>query len=105
MKGDRIRTVRKDNWKLFVEKPGFYKPVDLTNWSDWRAPDGITIIAPVEQANPSQYPGIKPEPMEGEKFLFNMNEDISEMVNVWDENPGIVAELESEYKRFKASLK
>jgi len=104
MRGDKIRAARKNEWKLFVEKPDFYKPVDLTNWVDWRAPDGKTIIAPFEQATPAQYPGIKPEPMEGENFLFNMEDDISEMVNRWDENPEVVTALKEEFERFKSSF-
>ena len=56
-------------------------PVDLATWSDWRGPDGTSIIAPYEQADPSMYPGVKPEKMEGDKFLFNLREEISEMTN------------------------
>ncbi len=105
MKGDRIRTIRKDDWKLFLEPPDFYQAVDLANWSDWRGPDGTTIIAPFEQANPSQYPGIKPEAMEGERFLFNLQEDISELVNVSENNQDIIDELEKERSMFMNSLK
>lgn len=104
MRGDQIRTVRKGDWKLFIGKPRFYHPVDLETWADRRAPDGKTIIAPFEQATPAQYPGIKPEEMEGETFLFNLREDVAEMHNVADENPGIVAELQQEYEKFRASL-
>jgi uncharacterized sulfatase len=104
MRGNEIRTVRKGDWKLFFGKPAFYKPVDLENWSDWRGPDGATIIAPYEQANPSMYPGVKPEAMEGEKFLFNLKEDISEMVNRVETHLDVVEELENEYSNFQATL-
>ncbi|MBA7524233.1 hypothetical protein ES705_16370 [subsurface metagenome] len=102
-----IRTVRKDEWKMYVEKPEFYKPVDLEKWVDTRAPDGTTIIAPYEQAKPTpaQYPGIIPEKMEGDIFLFNLQKDISEMNNVSEANPEIVKALDEEYIKFKASLK
>jgi len=104
MRGDEIRTVRKGDWKLFIGIPRFYEPVDLETWSDWRAPDGVTIIAPFEQATPAQYPGIIPEEMEGEVFLFNLKEDLSERVNLAGEHPDKVEELTREYDNFLSTL-
>ena len=104
MSGDKIRTIRKGDWKLFLTKPGFYEATDLSTWSDWRAPDGTTIIAPVEQATPAMYPGVKPEWMEGEVFLFNLKDDISEMVNRSDKEAEIISDLQDEYQRFQESL-
>ena len=104
MKGDKIRTVRKGTWKMYIGKPEFYRPVDLANWVDKRAPDGITIIAPQEQATPAQYPGIKPLKMDGNIFLFNLEKDISEMSNVSASHPEIVADLKKEYDAFTSSL-
>ena len=104
MRGDGIRTVRKGDWKLFIGKPRFYELVDLETWSDWRAPDGKTIIAPFEQATPAQYPGIIPEEMEAEVFLFNLKADISERVNLAGEHPEIVDELTREYQNFLSTL-
>ena len=72
---------------------------------DKRAPDGTTIIAPYEQATPAQYPGIKPEKMDGEVFLFNLPNDIAEMNNVSEEYPDVVKALDEEFKKFAASLK
>jgi hypothetical protein len=105
MRGETIKTVRKGEWKLFVEKPGFYRPVDLATWVDKRAPYGTTIIAPYEQATPAQYPGIKPMKMDGDIFLFNLGNDIGEMTNVAGENPGVIEALEEEYNKFMTSLK
>jgi uncharacterized sulfatase len=104
MRGSTIRTIRKDQWKLYIENPRFYDPPDLENWVDKRAPDGLTIIAPYEQATPAQYPGIKPLDMEGETFLFNLEKDIAEMKNVAGENPKIVSALMEEYLQFMNSL-
>jgi uncharacterized sulfatase len=104
MRQDQVRTVRKGDWKLFIGRPRFHQHVDPETWIDERAPDGITIIAPFEQATPPQYPGIIPEVMEGEIFLFNLREDPSEMINLAGENPEMVTELENEYKKFMASL-
>lgn len=105
MKGDRIRTVRKGAWKMYIGKPDFHRPVDLANWVDKRAPDGTTIIAPPEQATPAQYPGIKPWKMDGDIFLFDLEQDISEMSNISGSHPEIVAELEKEYNAFTSSLR
>ena len=85
---------------MYVEKPSFYKKPNLTNWKDKRGPDGTTIIAPYEQATPAMYPGVKPEKMEGEVFLFNLDKDIAEMHNVAEENPEIVAALQEEYEEY-----
>ncbi len=104
MRGDELITVRKGDWKLFLKRPRFYEPVDLANWSDWRAPDGKTIIAPFEQADPSMYPGVKPEKMEGNLFLFNVQEDISEMVNRSASERAIINELRQESSNFEKSL-
>lgn len=104
MRGDQIITIRKGDWKLFVEKPRFYTPPNLETWSDFRAPDGKTIIAPFEQATPAQYPGIKPVKMEGDIFLFNLRDDPSEMVNLADKHPEKIKELQEEYDAYKKSL-
>jgi uncharacterized sulfatase len=105
MRQDQIRTVRKGDWKLFIGRPRFHQPVDLETWSDWRAPDGKEIIAPFEQATPAEYPGILPEEMPGELFLFNLKEDIAEMNNLADEYPEKVEELQTEYEAFMATLR
>ena len=104
MRGGTIRTIRKDQWKLYIENPRFYHPPDLENWVDRRAPDGVTIIAPYEQATPAQYPGIKPLDMDGEIFLFNLEKDVAEMDNVARENPEIVIALKEEYLKYMNSL-
>ena len=59
----------------------------------------------IEQATPAQYPGIIPEKMDGDVFLFNLREDISEMNNVSASNPEIVKTMNEEFERFRASLK
>jgi len=104
MRGDEVRTVRKGTWKLFLKKPKFYRPVDLENWKDKRAPDGVTIIAPEEQATPGQYPGIRPEHMAGDFLLFNLSEDISEMKNRYDKNLEKVKALKKSYHQFIISI-
>lgn len=106
MHNSSIMSVRKGNWKLFVHEPRYWKPIDLSKWKDKRAPDGITIIAPMEgQANPGMYPGIKPMKPEKKIQLFNLKTDPTEENDLSDEKPEIVEELMNEYKEFEASCK
>ncbi len=104
MKNSEIQTIRDGKWKLFLKEPPYYKEVDLTNWKDPRAPDGKTIIAPTEQANPADYPGIKPEKMEGEMLLFNLEDDPAESKNLIESFPGIKDKLVKQYINFQKSL-
>jgi uncharacterized sulfatase len=105
MHNEHILSIRKGDWKLFVREPRYYKEVDLSTWKDKRAPDGTTIIAPIEgQANPGMYPGIKPSKPENEIQLFNLKNDITESKDLSKEKPEIVEELMREYKAFEASI-
>ncbi len=107
MRNSDIMTVRVGDWKLFVKEPRYYKDVDLSTWSDWRAPDGKTILAPIEgQATPNQYPGIVPlKPKDKVQIqLFNLRNDPTESKNLASKYPKLVDELMQEYKSFGASL-
>lgn len=104
MKNSEIRTIRDGKWKLFLTMPDFYKEVDLKNWNDRRAPDGKTIIAPFEQATPADYPGVKPEKMEGKTFLFDLESDPAENTNLAGDYPKITKKLIGKYSRFLKSL-
>ncbi len=107
MRNSDIMTVRLGDWKLFVKEPRYYKEVDLGTWSDWRGPDGTTIIAPIEgQATPHDYPGIVPlRPKERVEIqLFNLITDPTESHNLASKYPKIVEELMQEYERFKSSF-
>ncbi|MCF8362923.1 MAG: sulfatase-like hydrolase/transferase [Prolixibacteraceae bacterium] len=101
MINDRIMAVRKGDYKLFVKKPRYGRlPSD---WVDPRGPDGETILAPMEQAGPEDYPGILPEKPESDIQLFNLRKDITESNNLKDEMPDKVDELLKDYHRFKKS--
>ncbi len=104
MKDTVIRTIRDGKWKLFLTKPDFYKETDLKNWTDKRAPDGTTILAPVEQATPADYPGIKPGKMEGELLLFDLEKDPTETTDLSREYPLIQKELVRKYQEFLQSI-
>lgn len=107
LRNSDIMSVRLGDWKLFVKEPRYYKEVDLSTWSDWRGPDGETILAPVEgQATPAQYPGIVPlRPKDKVEIqLFNLINDPTESNNLASKYPELVEELMEVYKSFKESL-
>jgi uncharacterized sulfatase len=100
MKDTTIRTIRDGKWKLFVKTPDFFKEPDLKNWKDGRGPDGTTIIAPMAQATPADYPGIKPEKLVGEMFLFDLENDPAESTDLSEKYPQIKKKLLGEYHDF-----
>jgi uncharacterized sulfatase len=104
MRDTKIRTIREGEWKLFVAPADFYKEVDLKNWSDPRGPDGTTIIAPEQQATPANYPGVKPNKIEGNGLLFNLEKDPGETTNLANEYPEIKEKLMQQYHQFLNSL-
>ena len=104
MKGTTIKTIRDGKWKLFVAPSDFYKEVDLKNWSDPRAPDDSTIIAPFEQATPNDYPGVKPNKINGKVLLFDLDKDPSETINLANEYPEVKEKLMQKYEAYLNSL-
>lgn len=104
MKNQEIKTIRDGKWKLFVARPDFYKSVDLSSWKDPRGPDGKTIIAPYSQSTPADYPGVRPETMEGDFLLFNLEDDPAESTDMSAMYPEIKRDLISKYERFMESL-
>ena len=104
MHNSTIMSVRKGDWKLFVNRPQEYKKVNLETWIDKRAPDGITIIAPYEQATPAQYPGIKPVVSKNEIQLYNLKTDPTESNDLAEEKPEIVEELVQLYREFEVKM-
>ncbi len=99
---DRIMSVRKGDYKLFVDIPRYKRlPSD---WVDSRGPDGTTILAPMEQATPAQYPGVIPEKSENKIQLFNVKTDKAESKDLAAEMPEKVSELLTEYNKFEKSL-
>ncbi|MBE0674634.1 MAG: sulfatase-like hydrolase/transferase [Bacteroidales bacterium] len=104
MHNNRIMSVRKGEWKLFLHNPGYRKEIDLSKWKDSRAPDGTTIIASEGQATPALYPGIVPVKTENEIQLYNLKNDPTESNDLSEINPNIVKELLDETRRFEASF-
>ena len=98
--GRRLATVRDRRWKLHVLPPrdGFLaldKPGE--RWIDPRAPDGVTILAPYEQYQPSEHPGLRTGDPPRAMQLFDLQADPGEQHDVAAAHPEIVARLKKEY--------
>ncbi|MGL5111801.1 MAG: sulfatase-like hydrolase/transferase [Flavobacterium sp.] len=104
MKGTTIRTIRDGKYKLFLTKPDYHKEIDPKNWLDERAPDDTTILAPLQQATPADYPGQKPEKMDGEMLLFDLENDPSETTDISVQYPKVKQALIRKYKEFLNSF-
>jgi len=104
MHNNQLMSVRKGDWKLFIHNPGYFKKIDLSKWTDSRAPDGITVIASPGQATPALYPGIIPLKTENEIQLYNLRNDPSESNDLSIINHEKVNELMLDYQKFEASF-
>ncbi len=98
--GPLLVTVRDARWKLHVRAPRdgmatLHKPGE--RWTDPRGPDGVTILAPYEQYQPSDHPGLRtgdaPQPMQ----LFDLQNDPGEQKDVAAQHPEVVARLKQLY--------
>ncbi|MDA3823875.1 MAG: sulfatase-like hydrolase/transferase [Bacteroidales bacterium] len=99
---DKVMSIRKGDYKLFIEKPR-YKRHKL-DWVDSRGPDGTTIIAPFEQAGGADYPGLIPEEPLNKIQLFNLKEDITESHDLAEQMPEKVQELLEDYESWYQTL-
>ncbi len=109
MQGGRLATIRSGPWKLHVRSPGparfhHLSPEERANWVDPRGPDGVTLLAPFEQAKPTQYPGVTggdaPRPM----MLFNLDTDPGEQHNVAANHPHIVTRLKAVFDQMATEV-
>jgi uncharacterized sulfatase len=97
--GPRLATVRDARWKLHVITPNdrSFKPAPNTKWIDPRAPDGVTLLAPYEQYNPSDFPGNTAGDPPKAMALFDLSTDPNEQHNVADANPEVVKRLKAQF--------
>jgi uncharacterized sulfatase len=101
MRGRRLTTVRHGKWKLHVRSSGGV-PNRGDDWVDPRRPDGLTIIAPSEQARPSEYPGVRGGDGPGRMLLFNLEKDPAEQNDVSDQHPQVVERLKQFHDEIEA---
>ncbi|MGB0370913.1 MAG: sulfatase family protein [Opitutales bacterium] len=102
----RFTTMRYGDWKLYLSPPRSLTARDLSpNWVDPKGPDGENIIAPFEQPNNDEYPGLlPPEGRINVKPLYNLVADPEESNNLADRFPERVSKMLGMYQEFKDSL-
>lgn len=106
MTGDELRIIRSGKWKLHVRSPGSetrYR-ADVSDWVDPRGPDGVTIIAPYEQAKPNQYPGVLTGDKPKDMMLFDVENDPAEQHDVSDTHPDVVKRLKAFFDKMDAQV-
>ncbi|HUG70805.1 MAG TPA: sulfatase [Pirellulaceae bacterium] len=96
----RLASVRDHRWKLHVLAPRdnfktFHKPGQ--RWIDPRGPDGVTILAPYEQPQPSDHPGLVSGDDAMPMQLFDLQSDPGEQTDVAARHPEIVTHLKTLY--------
>jgi uncharacterized sulfatase len=96
MGGDQLKTIRSGQWRLHVFPPGRARAVARDEkWVDKRAPDGVTILAPYEQAHPSEYPGVLTGDETKAGSLFDLQADPGEQHDVAAQHPDVVKRLQA----------
>jgi hypothetical protein len=94
--GARLAVVRDKRWKLHVLPPrDNFAALDKPGqrWIDPRGPDGVTILAPYEQYQPSEHPGLKTGDSPAAMQLFDLQNDPAEQHDVAAQHPDIIARL------------
>jgi uncharacterized sulfatase len=103
-RGAMLSIVRSGKWKLHVRPPEARARIRDEGWVDPRGPDGVTLIAPYEQARPGQYPGADagdtPKPM----MLFDLETDRAETRDVSAAHPEIVARLKRMFDEMEKNV-
>jgi uncharacterized sulfatase len=104
--GRDLATVRDSRYKLHVlaGRDNFQNLARSgERWIDPRGPDGVTILAPYEQPQPGEHPGLRtgdnPAPMQ----LFDLTSDPGEQKDIAGQNPEIVARLKRAFDEMKSA--
>jgi hypothetical protein len=79
-------------------------PERSEDWVDPRGPDGVTIIAPYEQARPSEYPGVTGGDGPTNMMLFDLRADPAEQNDVSARYPEVVERLKNLYDKALAQV-
>lgn len=106
-KGAVPGSIRDARWKLHVLNPidNFNRLPTDGSWVDPRAPDGVTIIAPYEQARPVEHPGLKTGAPSKPNQLFDLQADPAEQTDATHGHEAEVARLTQALADYEASLK
>ncbi len=106
MGGQELRVIRSGRWKLHVRipQPGFAYQADASKWVDARGPDGVTLLAPFEQARPNEYPGLRTGDAPKAMMLFDMENDPGEQHDVATQNPEVVLRLKKLFDAMDAQV-
>ncbi len=100
LQGPLVATVRDARWKLHVLPAADHRAATTRErWIDPRAPDGVTILAPCEQFQPSDYPGLRTGDKPRAMSLFDLETDPGEQHDVAADHPDIVARLKARFDR------
>lgn len=94
-RGERLATVRDERWKLHLLAANDRREAATSTerWVDPRAPDGVTLLAPYEQCQPADYPGVRGGDAPKAMALFDLSADPGEQHNVADAHPDVVRRL------------
>jgi arylsulfatase A-like enzyme len=96
--GPRLVTVRDARWKLHVVPAGDTRAeTTVRRWLDPRAPDGVTILAPFEQSQPGEYPGVRTGDLPRAMSLFDIKNDPAEQHDVAAQHPDVVVRLKGRF--------
>lgn len=101
----KLAAVRDHRWKLHVLPPrdnfaNLNKPGE--RWMDPRGPDGVTILAPYEQSQPDEHPGLLTGDAPSAMQLFDLDSDPGEQFDVAAKHPEIVVRLKAAYDELNA---
>jgi uncharacterized sulfatase len=109
MQGSNLATIRSGKWKLLVRNPGlprFHRlsPEEKAQYVDPRGPDGVTILAPYEQAKVYQHPGLTSGVEPSSMMLFDLEADRAEQYDVADQHPEVVERLLAAFRKTEAEV-
>lgn len=106
MTGPYLHTIRSGRWKLHVRSPGATGSLDKAgpDWVDPRGPDGLTLIAPYDQARPTQHPGRQDGDAPRAMMLFDLENDPAEQHDVAAQNPDVVKRLKAMFDKLNAQV-
>lgn len=99
MQGPNLVTLRSGKWRLHVRSPGPEPQRQEEKWVDPRGPDGVTLLAPYEQAQPSAYPGTIGGDEPKNMMLFDIESDPAEQHDLSRQNPEVVKRLKAIYDK------